>query len=321
MKTMHRNYVDKAGDFDRLSRFIVDNNSQIRKHSTWCLGRFVDWKYGLWGDKLSIPGFWDKNAHLWFDGFERLAGFAISENGGCDIAIITTEGCRFLFKEILHWVIENWGERKPALSIEIKALQAMEANVLEDNRFHREASFFTSRFDLTSKLVERTHVDDGFNIVAMKTKSDYRAQHLLRQNAFEGKSEIPEKEIERVLNLYSYAHESPIYHSETDLCVVSPDGVCVAGCEALIDTQNLEADIERVCTHSDYRRRGFARVVIQECLYRLRDMGIKKAYITGYSEGAIALYDSLGAVKRTESLIYKLAILEKPGFSVSIQTD
>ena len=308
MKTTHRNYADEMGDFNRLCRFIIDNNIQIRKHSTWCLGRFVDWKYGLWGDKLSQPGFWEKNAHLWFDGFGDLAGFAISEDGGCDIAILTTAGFRFLFAEILHWVLENWGQREPALSIEIKALQSLEARILESNGFERDASFYTSHFDLTTDLVERYLLEDGFHLKAMRTQADYRAQHLLRQNAFAGKTEIPEEEIERVLTLYSYSHESPIYHTETDLCVVAPDGTFVAGCEALIDTHNLEADIERVCTHSDYRRRGLARVVIQECLYRLSEMGMKSAYITGYSEGAIALYGSLGADKRTESYIYRQKI-------------
>ena len=116
---------------------------------------------------------------------------------------------------------------------------------------------------------------------------------------------MSKEEIKRITKISNFARENPIYHAETDLCVIAPDGTFVSGCEALIDTQNLEADIERVCTHSDYRRRGFARVVIQECLYRLRDMGIKKAYITGYSEGAIALYSSLGAEKRTESFVYK----------------
>ncbi len=88
------------------------------------------------------------------------------------------------------------------------------------------------------------------------------------------------------------------------MCVVASDGTYVSGCEALIDTRNLEADIERVCTHGDYRRQGLARIVIQECLYRLKGMGMKKAHITGYSEGAIALYGSLGARKRTKFFIY-----------------
>jgi GNAT superfamily N-acetyltransferase len=305
MKTTHRDYADESGDFNRLSRFISENNAHIRSHSTWCLGRFVDWKYGLWGDKLSTPGFWKKNAQLWFDGFGEVVGFAISENGGCDTAIITARGYRFLFEEILHWVLENWGDREPALSIEITALQTLEAKLLEQNGFERDSSFYRSHFDLTKELVERFSLEEGFRVVDMHNHPDYRAQRVLRQNAFAGQDDLPEEEISRLLKLYGYVRESPIYHPQTDVCIVAPDGQFVAGCEALIDAWNAEADIERVCTHSSYRRRGFGRVVIQECLYRLRDMGMQRAYITGYSEAAMGLYGSLGAQKRTESLIYK----------------
>ncbi|MCB0200348.1 MAG: GNAT family N-acetyltransferase [Anaerolineae bacterium] len=305
MKTTHRNYDDEVGDFNLISRFILENNSQIRKHSTWCIGRFVDWKYALWGDKLSTPGFHTQNAHLWLDGFGYLAGFAISENGGHEIAIVTAEGYRFLFEEMLVWAIENWGDRGPGLSIEITSQQLMEVGFLERNGFRREASFFRAHFDLTKELVDRYQLDDGFTIVAMKTDEDYRAQLLLRQNAFAGKTAMSDEEIEHIANISSYGRDNPIYHSGTDLCVVAPNGRYVSGCEALIDTRNLEADIERVCTHSDYRRQGLARVAIQACLYRLKAIGVKQAHITGYSEGAIALYSSLGAGKRTEYWIYQ----------------
>jgi GNAT superfamily N-acetyltransferase len=306
MKTTHRNYADESGDFNRLSRFIVENNAHVRRHSTWCLGRFVEWKYGLWGDKLSTPGFWKKNAHLWFDGFGELAGFAISEDGGSEAAIITAEGYRFLFEDILQWAIENWGERGP-LSIEITARQALEAKSLERHGFEREASFYRSHFDLTTELVERFPLEEGFSVVDMHSHPDYRAQRILRQNAFEGQDDLSEEEIEELMRRYGYVREGPIYHPQTDVCIMAPDGTFVAGCEALIDAWNAEADIERVCTHSGYRRRGFGRVVIQECLYRLRDIGMQKAYITGYSEAAVGLYSSLGARERTESLIYKQA--------------
>jgi GNAT superfamily N-acetyltransferase len=305
MKTTHRNYADECGDFNRLSRFIVEHHVHVRSHSTWCLGRFVDWKYGLWGDKLSTPGFWKKNAHLWFDGFGELAGFAISESGGPDFAIITAQGYRFLCEEILQWVLENWGDRKPALSVEITALQTLEAGLLERNGFERDSSFYTSHFDLTAEPVARFPLEEGFAIVDMHTHPDYRAQHVLRLEAFQGKTDLSEDENSRVLNLYSYARESPIYHAQTDLCVMSPHGTFVSGCEALIDARNAQADIERVCTHSHFRRRGFARAVIQECLRRLRDMGLQRAHISGYSPEAIALYGSLGAKEQTESLIYQ----------------
>jgi ribosomal protein S18 acetylase RimI-like enzyme len=88
---------------------------------------------------------------------------------------------------------------------------------------------------------------------------------------------------------------------------VTEDGRFVAGCEALIDARNSAADIERVCTHSRFRKRGFAQAVIQECLERLRAMGMRNAYITGYSPEAIALYGSLGAVEESKSLIYEMA--------------
>ena len=80
----------------------------------------------------------------------------------------------------------------------------------------------------------------------------------------------------------------------------------MAGCEALINAAAFEADIERVCTHSDFRQRGFACAVIQECLYRLKDMGIHNACITGYSPQAIALYGSLGAVDEVKSYFCEL---------------
>ena len=60
-----------------------------------------------------------------------------------------------------------------------------------------------------------------------------------------------------------------------------------------------------MCTHSAFRQRGFARAVIQECLLRLRQMGLHKAYITGYSRQAIGLYGSLGGAEEMKSFVYE----------------
>ena len=139
------------------------------------------------------------------------------------------------------------------------------------------------------------------------THPDYRAQRILRADAFGGKTIIAEEELRHELLFYNHLHAGPIYHPQTDLCVMAPDGRLVAGCEALIDGRNAEADVERVCTHSSFRRRGFARAVIQECLYRLQELGLRKAYITGYSTEAIALYASLGAGKARQAFIYEKA--------------
>jgi GNAT superfamily N-acetyltransferase len=309
MKTTHRSYSEAAGDFNRLCRFAIENHDHVRAYSTWCLGRLVDWKYGLYENKLAIAGFCDNNAHLWFDGFGELAGVAISENGDAGFAIITAQGYRFLFEELLQWVLDSWRERDSRLSIEITGLQAMETTILERFGFRHASTFYTQRFDLAAEPAKRFSLEPGFVIVDMHTHPNYREQRILRAEAFSGKSCLAEEELRWQLEFYNYIHQGPIYHPQCDLCVMAEDGRFVAGCEALIDARNLAADIERVCTHSNFRKRGFARAVIQECLDRLRQMGMRTAYITGYSPEAIALYGSLGAAEESRSLIYEAAAI------------
>jgi GNAT superfamily N-acetyltransferase len=179
--------------------------------------------------------------------------------------------------------------------------------VLERYGFRSTATFSTRRFDLTRDLVPRTPLEAGFTIVDMKSHSDYRAQGIMRANAFQGKTTLSEEELNIRLKFYNNRLRDPIYHPETDLCVMAEDGRFVSGCEALINAHCLEADIERVCTHSNFRKRGFARAVVQECLYRLKHMGIHNAYITGYSPEAVALYGSLGTMDEFRSFIYETA--------------
>lgn len=305
MQTTHRAYSEEAGDFRRLCHFIVNHSADVRQFSTWCLGRLVDWKYGLFENKTAVPDFCNRNAHLWFDGFERLAGFAISEDGGKHVEIITLAGYRFLFEEMLHWALAHWGDRGPGLSLEVRAQQDLETAVLARHGFKHKATFYIQPIDLTGELAPRAQLEPGFTIVDMATHPDYCAQRILRDDAFQGRSEVPESDLQRELLFYNYNHHGPIYHPQADLCVMAADGRFVSGCEALIDARSAEADIERVCTHSEFRRRGFARAVILECLHRLRDMGLRRAYITGYSPEAVALYASFGSGETSAAYIYE----------------
>lgn len=307
MKTTHRDYSEPAGDFNLIAHFLADHNAAVRRYSTWCIGRFVDWKFGLYESKRAFPSFTEQNAHLWFDGYDRLAGFVISENGDAGIALVTLEGYRFLFEEMLQWALAAWAGRGPRFSIEITEHQAYEAAVLERHGFARTWTFYVRRFDLTSELAPGAPLEPGFSLVDMASHPDYRSQRILRDNAFKDGYVPTEEDLQREMILYNYSHHGPLYHAPTDICVMAPDGRMVAGCEALIDGRNAEADIERVCTHSDFRQRGFARAAIQECLYRLKEMGMRAAYITGYGEAAVALYGSLGATSEMKAYVYEMS--------------
>jgi len=107
MKTTHRNYSEGSGDFNRIAGFFTHHPTTRRTHTTWCLGRFVDRKYGLY-NKRTFPSFCNENAHLWFDGLGELAGFAISESGDAGFSSLILDGYRFLYEEMLVWVLESW---------------------------------------------------------------------------------------------------------------------------------------------------------------------------------------------------------------------
>ena len=310
MRTTHRNYSEENGDFNRIAHFFTHHRTTRRIHTTWCLGRFVDWKYGLYTDKRLFPSFCDENAQLWFDAFGELAGFVISESGDAGFNIMTLEGCRFLYEEILQWVLDSWQKRvcenEDGFSTEITEHQVWETKILEHYGFRCQSMFLTQCFDLTQELIPRFPLEPGFTIVDMQSHPDYRAQGILRAEAFQGKSNLSEEELNHRLKFYNHSHSGPIYHPQTDLCVMAEDGTFVAGCEALINAHCLEADIERVCTHSNFRKRGFARAVIEECLCRLQDMGSHNAYITGYSPEAVALYGSMGAADEVRAFAYEL---------------
>jgi GNAT superfamily N-acetyltransferase len=307
MKSTHRNYSEALGDFGRLARFVVKNNQAVRRYSTWCLGRVVDWRTMVFDHKQPITSFCETNCHLWFDSFGELAAFAISENGDAEFALITAAGYRFLFAEMLSWALENWAGRGPHFSVEITAHQEMEAGLLERAGFRQRAAFSCHTYDLAQALPAPYPLAAGFTIVDMASHPDYRAQRVMRAEAFSGRANLSAEEIDRWLAWQAEYHQGPIYHPPTDLCVMAPDGAFVAGCEALIDAWNAEADIERVCTHSAYRRRGFARAVIQECLFRLKEMGLRRVAITGYDPGAIALYASFGVAEEARFYIYATA--------------
>ena len=114
----------------------------------------MDWKYALYPNKRVFASFCNENSHIWFDGFGELAGFVVSESGNAGFSILTLDGYRFLYEEMLEWVLETWKRRVTELSrfsTEITEYQDWEKKILEHYGFHCEDTFFTRRFVLKSQ--------------------------------------------------------------------------------------------------------------------------------------------------------------------------
>jgi ribosomal protein S18 acetylase RimI-like enzyme len=139
----------------------------------------------------------------------------------------------------------------------------------------------------------------GYEILSMAEYGDYDSQRALKNDAFRDGAPMDEAR----LFAFSHVRESPLYDPAMDIVLVNEQRKAVAGCEGFIDYENGLMEVERVCTSPDYRRRGFARAVIRDCVRRGSGRGIKAAMISGLNENTIRLYSSFGphrAIKRLE---------------------
>lgn len=287
----HRPFDASQGDFEKMWRFLQQDYADRGDNFIWCFARLGDWKYGLWNEKKYIPTFFRDHAHLWVDGFDRLLGFVLSEDGANIFFIFTAREYAYLYDEILDWTIAHWGARFPTLVIEVHENQSEALAALESRGFRDRGLVATTRiYDVAVKAREPVHLPEGYSIVDMADHGDYAAKAQIYLDGFSGEDQVTEFDLAR----FAYSRESPAYDPRFDFSVVTPTGAHVATCVGFNDPGCGMAEIEKVCTHNGYRRQGLAQSVIRECFHRLHGRGIARAYITGYSDEANALYERLG---------------------------
>jgi ribosomal protein S18 acetylase RimI-like enzyme len=304
MKTFNRPYDDGRGDFEKMWRLLRQDYADRGDNFVWTFARLGDWKYGLWNEMKQLPTFCQDHAQLWVNGFDDLLGFVISEDGHNIFFICTRLRYDYLYAAILDWTIERWGPRWPTLKTEVHEFQPDALAELERRGFRLASEVATTRaYDLADKAREPVVLPPGYRIVNMVENTDERGKSLLYRNAYQGRNDMTESEFQRGL----YAHNNPAHEAEFDLSVLSPEGMHVAACVGFNDPDQGMAEVEKVCTHSRYRRLGLGEAVIRACFHRLHARGIKRAYITGYSGEANGLYEKLGPCARRQWFHYELA--------------
>lgn len=303
MHLTHRPYDELSHDFARVWRFLLDDYTVRQDQFIWLMSRFGDWKYGLWGENKYFPPFFRENAQLWFNDVQELMGFAICESGDETFTIFTRQGYGFLYANILEWVVAHWSDRGK-LRTEIHEFQPDDMCCLERHGFiNRKQIGINRQYKLADKVAEPVVLPDGFRIVDCLTDTNYTSKRALQRNAF------ADTDILRNVDLWAYAYsrECPCYFPQYDLSVINSEGKHVASCVGFVDFEHRIAEIERVCTHSDYRRKGLAEAVIRACFHRLAADGFEYAYIMAYGADAAGLYGKLGGVREKKWYLYEVS--------------
>ena len=292
MRIYSRAFDEAQGDFQRMWAFLEDDCAARQETFVWQTGRLGDWAYGLWTERKLFPSFKRKNAQLWLNGFDELVGFVISENCGADFFVLARHGHESLYPEMLVWLKGNWADRGDQLVTEVHELQAEYVRALEAAGFEdRGLVAVTWKYDLRAKAEEAISLPEGFRIVDAATHPDPVGKAALYLDGFSNRDDPPTS---FDLLRHEYSRENPCYLPSLDVSVVTENGLHVSTCVGFPDHKNRIAEVEKVCTHRQYRRRGLAESAIRECFRRLYARGIDCAYITGYGEGAKGLYEKLG---------------------------
>ncbi|HXY72163.1 MAG TPA: GNAT family N-acetyltransferase [Actinomycetota bacterium] len=101
--------------------------------------------------------------------------------------------------------------------------------------------------------------------------------------------------------------DKPGYDPMRELVAVTSDGRVAAFTQYWIDARNEIGQFSPVGTHSAFRRRGLASVLMVTAMHRMRDEGMRTATVGHDAENtpATRLYRSLGFEKRHETLGYR----------------
>jgi len=88
----------------------------------------------------------------------------------------------------------------------------------------------------------------------------------------------------------------PCYHRDLDVVAIAPDGVIAAYVNGWIDPINRIGDFGPVGARPAYRRQGLTRLVLIECLRRMRAHGMDRVCISAVetNTAAVRLYESIG---------------------------
>jgi RimJ/RimL family protein N-acetyltransferase len=301
MKTYHRPFVYESPDFKTMCALVVRDHAIKKEQFVWHVARLVDWKYNLVNFKRRFPGNYAHAAHLWFNYYDELIGFVISEEFNDEFTIIVLDPYTYLYPEMLAWVHFEWGKQYSQLTTCATATHAAYIAALEQAGYTKSGEIEMTRMFDTSQFRDHPHPSAPLRFESMAENGNYENQRLLRRSAWQH----VDLDIETEKAICAYIRTSPIYDARFDFVLVDETGTHVSGCEAFIDRANGTAEIERVCTHSDYANKGYARMILNSCLRALHENGIPSAYLSGGYDKTIHLYGTLGHVKEVTRLFYK----------------
>ena len=241
------------------------------------------------------------NVRIWKKNDGTVCGFALVDLSvwGLFYLVSPSEEGGELEQEILSWAYNRAIHISRSKSITLRCRRVREDNskrisALERQGFRRDNDRqglrLVRRLDVP---IDKPLIPQGFKIRHLSGRDEVEAYVALVNSA------IPEA---TSVETHQRWIDTPEYISELDLIAVADDGTFAAFCQSYYDPSELARSTRRegwtdpIGTAPAYRKKGLARAIILEALWRLKSRGIEDAVlgVAGSNEVARKLYESIG---------------------------
>ena len=243
----------------------------------------------------------ETDVRIWNKSAGTLCGFALVDLSvwGLFYLVSPSDEGGELEQEILSWARSRASHISQGKSITLRCRRVREdsskrISSLERQRFRRE----NDRQGL--RMVRRLDVPLDKPLIPQ----GFKIRHLSGRDEVEAYVALVNSAIPKATSVETHQRwiETPEYIPELDLIAVADDGTFAAFCQSYYDPLDLARSTRRegwtdpIGTAPPYRKKGLARAIILEALWRLKRRGIEDAVlgVAGSNEAARKLYESIG---------------------------
>jgi mycothiol synthase len=294
MRPIMRMY-ENDDDYWRIRRFLREVSLLNDRHDySWSLLR---WDYWVWHVNMNIfhlkP---EEVVHLWEVDGQIVAMLNPDSPGEAFFQIHPGYRSEELLCEMLNYAEVRLSNQKEdgrrELITWVNEKDELHKDILTQCGYIRskyKAEHMRQR-DLTQPVPDSVP-PNGYTVRALGDESELPARSWLSWKGFH--PDEPEDKYQG-WEWYKNVQRVPLYRRDLDIVAVASDGELSAFCTVWFDDVTRSAVFEPVATHPNHQKRGLGKAVMSEGLRRAQRLGANLATVSSYSEGAHALYASMG---------------------------
>jgi GNAT superfamily N-acetyltransferase len=294
MKTTICNYQGEE-DSQRIREFLREVSLLNGRHDySWSLLR---WDYWVWHVNMNIYHMnLEDVVTLWMADGKLIAMLNPDSPGEAFFQVHPRYHSESLLCEMLDMAEAKLPNQKEDGKREL-IVWVNEKDMLHKDLLIRRG-YTRSRFKsehMRSRSLTQLVVDSvpplGYTVRALGDESELPARSWLSWKVFH-----PDEPDEKYQGWewYKNVQRIPLYRRDLDIVAVAAEGELAAFCTVWVDDVTRTAVFEPVGTHPNHQKRGLGKAVMSEGLRRAQKLGATQATVSSYSDGAHALYASMG---------------------------